>query len=399
VEVCVSILFDLSATQPDLGKFHGGSEYAKSILNQLLIMRQNGEMALFFDPDRWLDPTAGRKVREAGMQLFEVRNNRELQTLVDSGAYGRVYSALPYRYGGMDFSKVEFVFSILGLRAIEMPTDKYEWVYSRGFSRLLKYIYKNVNRGRYVEGIKSRFSELLGVPAKRKTIIAISNHTKYSLLSNFPGLQPDEIFVMYAPRTRREIVIPQEGKVSATVLSKFRVTPEKYFLLINSDRWIKNAFRAVKALDEVFSDHPGVDKTVLVLGSDNPPFGKLIKNKVRFDFFGYASDIELESLYQSAYAFIYPTLNEGFGYPPLESMKYGTPAICSAVASTTEVCGDAVLYFNPFSVGEIKNRILYIVFEPGARERYSALGKERSHLVAAKQDNMLNELCRLILAP
>ncbi len=395
----MNILFDLSATQSDLGEFHGGAEYAKAVLNQLLVARRNEELAFFFDPDRWLDPMVEKKVREAGIQLFEVRNNRGLQTLVDSGAYGRVYSAVPYRYGDMDFSQVEFIFSIHGLRAIEMPTDKHELVYNCGFSRLLKYMHKNVNRRRYVEGIKSRFSKLLSVPAKRKTIIAVSNHTKYSLLSSFPSLQPDEILVMYSPRTRRGMAISEEDKVPATVLRKFGVTPEKYFLLISGNRWTKNSFRAIKALDEVFSDHPCVDKTVLVLGFDNPPFRKLIRNKAKFDFFGYVSDVELELLYQSAYVFIYPTLNEGFGYPPLESMKYGTPVLCSAIASTTEVCGDAVLYFNPFSVGEAKNRILWMIFEPGARERYSVLGKERSRLVAAKQDNMLNELCRLILAP
>jgi glycosyltransferase involved in cell wall biosynthesis len=109
--------------------------------------------------------------------------------------------------------------------------------------------------------------------------------------------------------------------------------------------------------------------------------------------------LELELLYQNAYVFLYPTLNEGFGYPPLESMKHGTPVICSAITSTTEVCGDAVLYFNPFSVDEMKNRILLVLFEDGIWERYSQLGIERSCLIAAKQDSMSNELCRMILAP
>jgi glycosyltransferase involved in cell wall biosynthesis len=110
-------------------------------------------------------------------------------------------------------------------------------------------------------------------------------------------------------------------------------------------------------------------------------------------------ELELELLYQNAYSFLYPTLNEGFGYPPLESMKYGTPVLCSAITSITELCGDAVLYFNPFSVDEIKNRILLVLFEEGIWEQYSLLGIERSHLIASKQDRMLDALCRLILAP
>jgi hypothetical protein len=51
-------------------------------------------------------------------------------------------------------------------------------------------------------------------------------------------------------------------------------------------------------------------------------------------------------------------MNEGFGYPPLEAMKYGTLCACSANSSITEVCSDAVLYFNPSDETEMGIRIL-----------------------------------------
>lgn len=78
---------------------------------------------------------------------------------------------------------------------------------------------------------------------------------------------------------------------------------------------------------------------------------------------------KLASLYQNAYLFVYPTLNEGFGYPPIEAMQFATPVICSAITSTTEICGDSVLYFNPYSIDEIKNRIL-MMENPKIREFY-----------------------------
>ena len=53
-------------------------------------------------------------------------------------------------------------------------------------------------------------------------------------------------------------------------------------------------------------------------------------------------------------------MNEGFGYPPLEAMKYGVPVITSSFASIPEVCSDAVLYTNPYSVEEIGIRILQL---------------------------------------
>lgn len=54
-----------------------------------------------------------------------------------------------------------------------------------------------------------------------------------------------------------------------------------------------------------------------------------IKNKSHFVLLEYVDNNVLESLYKGAYALIYPTLNEGFGYPPLEAMKYGTPVLSS----------------------------------------------------------------------
>ena len=75
---------------------------------------------------------------------------------------------------------------------------------------------------------------------------------------------------------------------------------------------------------------------------------------------GYVNDADLEQLYHDAYALIYPSLNEGFGYPPLEAMHYGVPVLSSPYTSIPEVCGDANLYFNPFSVEEIAGRILQI---------------------------------------
>lgn len=392
------ILFDLSATQPRISKFDGGSEYAKSVFSQLLLLRKEEVILGSYDANRQLNPKVEDAVQRAGITLINASTKQGLQRLIHEGECDRVYLPLPYRYHDVDFSRVELILTIHGLRALEMPTDKYELVYDPNFLNVLKYVYKRANKRRYVSRKRDQYAELLNTRARRKVIVVPSHHTKYALLSHFPDLREDRIQVAYSPR--KQISIPNRNGLENEILRKYDVGVRQYFLLISADRWKKNTFRAIKALDKVFSDHLQINKRALVLGvNEHCAFEGQVDNVDRFSFHGYVDELTLEVLYKNAYLFIFPTLNEGFGYPPLESMKYGTPAICSAIASTTEIYGDAVLYFNPFSIREIGNRILWMLFENGEWEKYSLLGRERSQLIAFRQDNMLDALCRLILAP
>ena len=78
-------------------------------------------------------------------------------------------------------------------------------------------------------------------------------------------------------------------------------------------------------------------------------------------------------------------------------MSVGTPVVCSAVASVTEVCGAGPLYFDPPSTADMRNRILTLLFDPDYWKECAERGKERSEEIAAHQDEMLIELCDLIL--
>jgi hypothetical protein len=391
------VLFDVRATQPSrAAKFRGGGEYAKIVLRRLLDLRRDETILGYYDPDIWLDPQIENLIRE--LKTFSVSSSGDLQALIDQDVCDKVYSALPRRYCcDVDFSSVEFVFTVHGLRPIEMPTDKYEVLYSQGVLDILKYVYKTLNKRGFIKDRKRELAKLLYKETRKKTIVVVSPHTKYALLSHFPDLRDETIQLLYSPQKR--ISIPNSDGENEATLEKFDVFPREYFLIIMGNRWLKNAFRAMKALDEVFCDYPEANKKCVVLGLDQPErFSRILQNEDRFNFFGYVDQDELEVLYKYAYLFIYPTLNEGFGYPPLECMKYGTPTICSAITSMTNLYRDSVLYFNPYSIDEIKNRILWMLFEEGEWEKYSRLGTERSQFIATQQDKMLDNLCRLILA-
>ena len=85
----------------------------------------------------------------------------------------------------------------------------------------------------------------------------------------------------------------------------------------------------------------------------------------------------LGKLYKEATAFVYPSLYEGFGLPPLEAMAHDCPVISSNISSMPEVIGDAAEYFNPTSIENIKQAIENVVYSPSRMEELIRQGNIR----------------------
>jgi glycosyltransferase involved in cell wall biosynthesis len=82
---------------------------------------------------------------------------------------------------------------------------------------------------------------------------------------------------------------------------------------------------------------------------------------------GYVTDADLPALYRAARAFVYPSLFEGFGLPPLEAMACGTPVVTSDVSSLPEVTGDAALLIDPNDERALADALIEIVNNEGLR--------------------------------
>ncbi|HKM92312.1 MAG TPA: glycosyltransferase family 1 protein [Prolixibacteraceae bacterium] len=93
---------------------------------------------------------------------------------------------------------------------------------------------------------------------------------------------------------------------------------------------------------------------------------------------GYVSQSELQQLYHNTSAFIFPSFYEGFGFPVAEAMVSGAPCIVSKISSLPEVGGDAVLYFNPFSAGELAEKMELLVNSPDLQRSMIAKGYEQA---------------------
>ncbi|MGK5054307.1 glycosyltransferase family 4 protein [Janthinobacterium sp. RB2P8] len=91
-------------------------------------------------------------------------------------------------------------------------------------------------------------------------------------------------------------------------------------------------------------------------------FGEIIKKQgddVKLT--GYLTDTELHELYRSSKCFVFPSLFEGFGIPPLEAMACGCPVIASNATSIPEVCKDGALYFDPYNIKDLSEKMISLV--------------------------------------
>lgn len=97
-------------------------------------------------------------------------------------------------------------------------------------------------------------------------------------------------------------------------------------------------------------------------------------------FTGYISDGDLPALYNAADLFVYPSLYEGFGLPPLEAMACGCPVITSNTSSLHEVVGDAGIMVDPYDVDRLADAMHKVLSNDGLREDMIKKGLERAEM-------------------
>ncbi|WP_075603541.1 glycosyltransferase [Saccharicrinis aurantiacus] len=373
----LNLLYDLSATQPTPeASFHGGSEYSKYIFFEAIKRRLKFDVCL--NSNFGVHPEIEEALEKHDITVNYFVNNQELKHFIEGADYHRFYSGMPYRYEDFYFKNVKFYMTIHGLRELEMHSLKELIPYvNNPVSKVMLLLKHLLGYNKNVQQSHNSLSKLLSI--KNKHIITVSKHSLYSICNFFPDVKPDEITVCNSPLdlTKYKYENNNEGK---------------YFLLVSGNRWIKNNYRAIKAIDALYENRQVSQIKTIVLGCNDIDFSKDVVHKDMFTFLPYVSKKELEIYFQNAFAFIYPTLNEGFGYPPLQAMKYEVPVLASAISSVPEVCKQAALYFNPFSISEISNRILQIVNDRECRAMLIKEGNYRVNTLRKEQELMLKNM-------
>ncbi|WEG13414.1 glycosyltransferase family 1 protein [Pullulanibacillus sp. KACC 23026] len=180
-------------------------------------------------------------------------------------------------------------------------------------------------------------------------VITVSHFSKDELIKFLPSLK-EKTKVTHIAANHFDKVGTDES-----VLSQYHIDKNNYLLAVSSLHPNKNFKIILEALEKMETFKGQV---VIAGNNDNKVFSKVnFDNSENVKMVGYVTDEQLKSLYQNAKGFIFPSLYEGFGLPPLEAMSQGCPVIASTAASIPEVCSYGALYFDPYDANDLINQI------------------------------------------
>src|SRR3954463_4814713 len=223
----------------------------------------------------------------------------------------------------------------------------------------------------------------IGLAARRATrVMTVSESSKRDIL-RFVAVPPEKIDVIYNAFDERFGVEPNEEDV-VRVRERYQLHDE-FVLYAGNVKPHKNLERLIVAFDLVRKRGLGHLKLVLI-GDEISKYAALrravhqhqLHKYVRF--LGYLPEETLAVMYRLAAVFVFPSLYEGFGLPPLEAMASGTPVVTSSVSSLPEVAGDAAVLVDPYDPQAIADGIYRVLTDDSLR-----LDLKRKGLARARQ--------------
>lgn len=237
----------------------------------------------------------------------------------------------------------------------------------------------------YPETVRKRTREILNIALRKSCkradkIITISEFSKAEII-RYLNIEENKIIVMPCGVDFSKFHNNYSSDIVKTVKDKYHIKRD-YLLYLGTLEPRKNIIRLILAyslLKESVIDIP----LLVIAGKKGWMYDEIFKvvrdygleNDVIFT--GYLETEEAPIIMNGAHAFLFPSIYEGFGLPPLEAMACGTPVLVSDAASLPEVVGDAGMVVNPNSVESIKQGIEILLRDNDLRDDLIKKGLER----------------------
>jgi glycosyltransferase involved in cell wall biosynthesis len=213
-------------------------------------------------------------------------------------------------------------------------------------------------------------------------VITVSEASKRDILRYF-RVPEGKIDVIYNAIDERFWQAPDPAEIDR-VRQRYQLTAP-FVLYAGNIKPHKNLERLIESFHLLRQNSPELkDVQLLIIGDEVSKYATLRRAVHRHKlhkhvrFFGFVRDQTLAALYRLANVFVFPSLYEGFGLPPLEAMASGTPVIVSNVSSLPEVVGDAALMIDPYEPNEIAEAMRRVLTDESLRSRLQLRGLARA---------------------
>ena len=214
-----------------------------------------------------------------------------------------------------------------------------------------------------------------------KIILTVSEYSKKDIMKFFPFVNEEKIFV--TPLAANKSYKPlNKSNCIEYIKNKYSID-SPFILYIGGFSTRKNVKELIIAFNKIKKSLKKDYKLVLCgsIKDEGVKLQNLCKELLIDDkiiFTGFIPDDELPLFYNAAELFIYPSLYEGFGLPPLEAMSCATPVITSNLTSIPEVTKDCAILIDPFNKDELASSILNLLNSESLLQEYSQKGYKNS---------------------
>lgn len=223
--------------------------------------------------------------------------------------------------------------------------------------------------------------EMPYIMEKCDRIITVSNYSKHDIMKYFK-LPEEKIKVTHLAADSRFRLMDKEKALE--FLKKEYSYSSDFILYLGGFSPRKNVDGLLEAYRRIYRELPGYYELVLLGASKDSHYE--LKKKVesmgirdRVVFAGYVPYEHLPYFYNCSSLFVYPSLYEGFGLPPLEAMTCGTPTITANVTSIPEVVGDGALLTDPYNIDELTEKIYRTISDAEFREHLKEKALRRAY--------------------
>lgn len=385
----MNVLFDIISAQASY--YNGASEYTRKLFNTFrdrISKTPNMNLFTIYDsrfPILFNEMTISELEKDKRIGVIDIAKFKSVQEVVNKYKIDILYICLAQRWNNYDLS---------GINCKVFCTIHDLWNFECEQNNIVEYVNisnswflfkQKMKRWFHSAGIiDDRFRNLLNFlkNTNQLTVVSVSEYTKASIM-NIVGIKESDILVSWSPLKESKM----NDEIENPVLKELIRAKKRFYLIVSANRLMKNANKTLKAFHR-YAQITNDDSVIVTVGLQK----RIIEEQVPLPFI---SGSDLENAYANCYALIYGSLFEGFGYPPVEAMKFSKPVLASNVCSIREVLGDAPIYFSPFYDTDIFHSLFQL--NETNYEKYCKKSKDRSLYIESKQKADLLSLVERVL--